>query len=594
MVSRVPVLEVRPCIERGTRPARLVVGEPLEVEALVAGESADVVGADVVLVDPAGTARAPVPLVRGEDDVWRTTVVADAPGSWRLHVRSWLDPVRTWAAGAVDDLDHGADPDAVLAHGSRLLATLGAQDPAAFSIGEDLLDTEADPVTRLAEALAYLQTLPEEIGRVPQETSPALPVLVEEPGALVGAWYQTFPRSDGAHRGPDGAVVGGTLATATKRLEQIAAMGFDTVHLPPLHPRADESPWSVGTSAGGHEAVDPELGTHEDVQAYVERARQLDLHVALELSWDAASSHPWVSEHPHWYVPTRGGRWRLDVASDAAAIAEALETVVRTWVADGIQRFVMADAARQPAGFWGLLHERLADVPGLVTVAAGDMTRVQAHALTTAGFTQVTPPLHRCVGVNDVARALHSITRATVRRPHLQIASAHRLPEQLASAAEPHVRPWTAVAALASPTWSTCAGLERLEPSAVRHGHRRVADVEGPVVREDGDRPAVLAELYARLNELRRLHPALRSRRGLQVHPLHHAGVLAFTRRAEGDEVTVVADLFPSFEKSLGLSADLLTRDDGRVQDQLDGSWHRLDAVRLDPAHPVRVLTRGR
>lgn len=593
MISRVPVLDVRPCILRGTRPARTTVGESWVVEAVLGGTDGAVRGADVVLVDPAGNRRPPVPLAQRDDGTWTADVVADAPGTWHFAVESWLDPIRTWTSTVIDDLDHGADPDGVLAHGSNLLLVLGADDPAAWRIGTDLLDTDAEIADRLAEAFAYVETLEPQIGRRVQESSDAFPVLVESPGALVGAWYQSFPRSDGAQREPDGRVRAGTFATAAKRLEAIAAMGFDTVRLPPVHPRADASPWSVGTARGGHDAVDPELGTAEDLRSYVERARQLGLHVALEMSWEAAPTHPWLQQHPTWWIPARDGHWRLDVDADPRGIAEALAAILREWTQTGIDRFVMTEASSLPAALWEDVLSRLRDLADLVTVAEGDMTSVEAHALTLAGFSQVTPPLHLCTGVRDVAQLLRSIPLAAVRRPHLQLATATRLSAQLATAAEPHVRTWATVSALGAPTWSTCAGLELLESSVVTDGRRMVDDVHGPVVR-DWDDPRSLAGLYTRLNELRRLHPALRSRRGLDVHPVHHAGVLVFTRRAPGDEVTVVADLFPAFEKTVGLSEILVTRPDGRVQDQLDGSWHRLDSVPLDASTPVRVLTSGR
>jgi starch synthase (maltosyl-transferring) len=233
MVARVPVLEVRPCLDRGRFPAKVVPGEPLTVEALVLPDTVDV-GAAVVLTAPDGKRRDPVPMRHLGDHVWSATVTADAVGAWTYHVESWQESLRTWAGRVVTDIDHGADPETVLAQGSALVLALGNEDPAALEVGDDLLDTTTPAHERLAEGLAYVASLPEHLGRADVGSTEPLPLRVDPERALVGAWYRLAPST------PDG-----TLADATARLDDVAASRRCT---PRAVARGTPLPSSGGTS----------------------------------------------------------------------------------------------------------------------------------------------------------------------------------------------------------------------------------------------------------------------------------------------------------------------------------------------------------
>ncbi len=113
--------------------------------------------------------------------------------------------------------------------------------------------------------------------------------------------------------------VSGSFRTAARRLEAIAEMGFDVVYLPPIHPIGTTfrkgrnnalqagpgdpgSPWAIGSSDGGHDAIHPDLGTFADFAAFVARARELGLEVAIDLALNASPDHPWAKEHPEWFT----------------------------------------------------------------------------------------------------------------------------------------------------------------------------------------------------------------------------------------------------------------------------------------------------
>lgn len=560
MITRVPVLEVRPCLDRGRFPAKIVPGEPLTVEAIVLPDDVEV-GAAVVLTDPTGTTREPVPMTHLGDHLWSATVTADVVGSWTYHVESWQEPLRTWAGRVVADIDHGVDAETVLAHGSALVIALGDRDPAALEVGAELLDTDAPAHERLAVALAYVASLPADLGRVHVDTTDPLPLRVDPERALVGSWYELTPHDDE------------TLATATRRLEHAAALGFDVVRLPPVHPTRD-LPWSPGPALDEHTSIDPRLGDLDALLAFVEQAHRLGLEVALELSWTFTSDHPWLIQHASWCVPVGEDVWRLDPDADPAGVLTTVLDVMLTWVSRGIGAFVVPDAHRWPLALWEHLLRSLSEAaPDVVLLAEGDPSAAQSHALGLVGFHQTTPPLHRALGVHDVEQVLDTLGRGSTSRHHLLASSARHHAAADRDAGSATRCAWAAVAALSSPAWGVAADLEQ---------------DNGPTA----DGPDV-AELLTRLNALRRSHPSLRRRRRLQVHPVHHAGVVAFTRTVDDDTVLVVVDLFPAFSKTVDVQCPFVGGD-VRLQDQLDGTWHTVESIALSPERPVRVLVARR
>ncbi|WP_153545522.1 maltotransferase domain-containing protein, partial [Streptomyces sp. RB17] len=239
-LGRIPVLDVRPVVQRGRRPAKAVTGESFEVSATVFREGHDAVAANVVLRDPAGRPGPWTPMreLAPGTDRWGATVTAGEPGRWTYTVEAWSDPVATWRHHAGIKIPAGIDTGLVLAEGARLYERAAAAVPEEQKqVVRDAvaaLRNENRPVAwRLAAALA-----PEVTGlldRYPLRelvtASEPMPLLVERERALYGSWYEFFPRSEGTAEEPHG-----TFRTAARRLEAIADMGFDVVYLPPVHP----------------------------------------------------------------------------------------------------------------------------------------------------------------------------------------------------------------------------------------------------------------------------------------------------------------------------------------------------------------------
>ncbi|MEV6960903.1 maltotransferase domain-containing protein, partial [Streptomyces sp. NPDC051207] len=305
-VGRIPVLDVRPVVQGGRRPAKAVTGESFEISATVFREGHDAVAANVVLTDPQGRPGPWTPMreLTPGTDRWGATVTAGEPGLWTYTVEAWGDPISTWRHHAEIKIPAGMDTDLVLEEGARLYERAAEGVPGdtdrdvLLAAVAALRDDSRPPASRLAAALT--PEVDAVLSRHPLRdlvtASDPLPLLVERERALFGSWYEFFPRSEGTAQEPHG-----TFRTAARRLPAIAAMGFDVVYLPPIHPigttfRKGRNntlspgpddvgvPWAIGSPEGGHDAVHPRLGTLEDFDAFVAAARDLGMEVALDFA----------------------------------------------------------------------------------------------------------------------------------------------------------------------------------------------------------------------------------------------------------------------------------------------------------------------
>ncbi|MGA5199872.1 maltotransferase domain-containing protein, partial [Streptomyces exfoliatus] len=328
MIGRIPVLDIRPQIDCGRRPAKAVVGETFEVSATVFREGHDAVAANVVLRNPAGRCGPWTPMQERAPgtDRWSCEVTPDVEGRWTFTVEAWSDPLATWRKHASVKIPAGIDTELVLAEGAALHERAAADVPksdgreAVLAALDALRDPKLPAATRLAAALSpqVIEALARHPLRELLTVSRPMPLVVERRRALFGSWYELFPRSEGAVVTARGTAVSGNLRTAAERLPAVAAMGFDVVYLPPVHPIGTAfrkgpnnalsagpddvgSPWAIGSAAGGHDALHPDLGTFEDFEHFVRTARDLRMEVALDFALQCSPDHPWVTLHPEWF-----------------------------------------------------------------------------------------------------------------------------------------------------------------------------------------------------------------------------------------------------------------------------------------------------
>ncbi|MCW2857621.1 MAG: alpha amylase catalytic sub domain protein [Marmoricola sp.] len=650
MVGRIPVMDVTPVVEHGRYPAKSVVGEQFEVTALVFREGHDQLGADVVLIDPAGISRPPVRMSPAPYGVNRLAaqVSADAEGAWGFTIESWSDPVATWLHDAGIKIRADVDVSLMFTEGALLLERWGRQVQAPSAERRVVLDaiTAISDTTRptevrlaVAEDPALVAVLAAYPIRDLLSVEGPYPLFVDRRRALTGSWYEFFPRSEGAYADPDGSLHTGTLKTAAERLDAVAAMGFDVIYLPPVHPVGQVnrkgrnntlspkptdvgSPWAIGSKAGGHDKVSPELGTLKDFDAFVRKAAKLGLEVALDLALQASPDHPWVQSHPEWFTTRADGSiayaenppkkyqdiYPINFDNDPEGIYAEVLRVVRHWMKHGVRIFRVDNPHTKPLEFWErLLDELRASDPDVLFLSEAFTTPPMMQALAKVGFHQSYTYFTWRNTREEIESYLREVATETAHflRPNFFVNTPDILHEFLQYGGPPAFRIRATLAAMGSPSWGVYAGFELYERMAVRPGSEEYLDSEKYElkVRDWAGAEAEgrsLAPYLTHLNEIRRAHPALQQLRNLVVHGSDDESIVVFSKASTsstdggGDIVIVVVNLDPHTAHETMIHLDLAAlglESDARfeVHDELSGhtwAWSADNYVRVDPTGP--------
>jgi starch synthase (maltosyl-transferring) len=665
MIGRIPVLDVRPLVECGRRPAKAVVGETFQVTATVFREGHDAVNANVVLRDPEGRRGPWTPMreLAPGTDRWGAEVTPTREGRWTYTVEAWSDPVATWRHHAGIKVPAGIDVALMLAEGAELLERAARRVPRTEG-REELLeavralrDEERTPVARLEAALSprVTRVLTRHPLRELVTASRPLPLLVERRRALYGSWYEFFPRSEGAVVDPTGQRPprGGTFRTAAERLPAVAAMGFDVVYLPPIHPIGTTfrkgpnnsatagphdvgSPWAIGSPDGGHDAVHPDLGTIEDFDAFVARARELGMEVALDFALQCSPDHPWVVKHPEWFVHRADGTiayaenppkkyqdiYPVAFDQDMAGIVAETVRVLRYWMDHGVRIFRVDNPHTKPVVFWErVIAEVNAADPDVVFLAEAFTRPAMMHTLAKIGFQQSYTYFTWRNGKDELTEYLTELSgdAAAYMRPNFFVNTPDILHAYLQHGGRPAFEARAVLAATLSPTWGVYSGFELCENAPVRAGSEEYLDSEKYQLRPRDwrgaeERGESLAPLLTALNRIRRAHPALQELRNLRFHHVDSDALIAYSKRtrvpadAQGaagepdawDTVLVIVNLDPHHTREATVSLnmpELGLEWDGSfaVRDELTGEsyhWGRSNYVRLEPGRrPAHVFS---
>lgn len=630
MITRIPILAVTPQLEGGRFPAKSTVGESFPVQARIFGESRDVIGAAVVLTDPEGTPHQAIPMHHVGNDVWSADVIATHPGPWTFHIESWTDPYATWVRDATIKVEAGVDVDRTLADGAALLRRSGHEDPVFNHEVAALADSSADAVVRLIAGMSVAGYFEAEPIRNNLSSSKPLPLFVDRGRALFGSWYEFFPRSEGAVRNHDGTITAGTLQTALKRIDAVADMGFDVIYLPPIHPIGTVnrkgrnnaptaqpgdpgSPWAIGSADGGHDAIDPGLGTIDDFDAFVAHARTRGIEIALDFALQCAPDHPWVSAHPEWFTTSVDGSiacaenppetytdiYRLNFDNDPEGLYTEILRVLQFWLDHDVMIFRVESAHTKPLGMWERLMAACRRVyPEVIFLADAFTARAMLQALAMVGFQQSYTYITWCEGKDETANYLVELAHETSHflRPNLFVNSPDILPRQLQTGDEALFRSRAMLAATASPTWGMYAGYELLEHEPANADSDAYLNSEKHEIKvRDWEAPGSLAPFITRLNMVRRSHPALQQLRNLTIQRTDDNSVLCYSKRSGADAVIIVIDLAPSATKTVQLTIDpadlgLRVGDRYLLHDEISGQATSADRVTISRDHPARIL----
>ena len=600
--GRINVMDITPAEERGIFPARVELGEPFEMTAQVFIEGRTKVGATAIVRNPRGkeTMRRAMTCVNPGLDRWTVMVkcgehsdlkpwedgyaaVKRQLGEWTVTIEGWEDAYVSWLHDARIKVRVMDDVDNALNSGAELLARwaetpdtgLTARDRKTLEkAAETMADQTLSAEDRLAAGDNPTIAALHETHPLRDGISPSQPqrFKVERPKSSFAAWYQFFPRSEGATIDPNtGKIIQGTLKTSMAGLERAAAEGFDIVYLPPVFPIGvtnrkgrnntlvagpDDpgSPFGIGSELGGHDTVDPLLGTMDDFKALCQRAHELGLEIALDFALQCSPDHPWVKAHPNWFRHKPDGSiafaenppkkyqdiYPIDFNADMPGIEKEVERIMNLWIEAGVTIFRIDNPHTKPVRFW---QDVIAAVtkkhPEILFLAEAFTRPGMMRALSYVGFTQshcyfpwrnTKDELEEYLPVTNGDDGYYQHNTFWPTTP--DILTAYVRDNGVAGHCVRAV-----LAAMGSPSWGIYNGYELIE-NKQRPGFAEQIDNETYEVKvRDWSKAKQygVAEMLTALNKIRRAHPAALSYHNLTVLPTSDPNILAFARHTPAE-----------------------------------------------------------
>lgn len=640
MTGRLGIDDVRPQVSGRTLPSKAVVGEVVPVSALVWREGHDAIAATLTVLAPGATQDQAIHMHAEPDNPDRVhgVFVPDEVGTWEFRVDAWSDVIATWRNAVTKKIGAGQGPAELandLAHGVELFERAARQAPssesevllaAARDLGNDELElTDRVEVALSDEATEVLDDFPL---RDLLQRGDTHEVKVERSDALFNSWYELFPRStgeEGEH---------GTFATTADALDRVARMGFDTVYFPPIHPIGEVnrkgrnnsltpdstdvgSPWAIGSAAGGHDAVHPDLGTMDDFRALVARAEDLGLEVAIDFALQAAPDHPWATEHRDFFTELADGTiahaenppkkyqdiYPINFDNNPEVIYKEVYRVVKFWVDNGVRTFRVDNPHTKPTNFW---HWLIAEIhktnPDVIFLAEAFTRPARLFGLAKAGFSQSYTYFTWKTTKAELTEFGEMIAeQADISRPNLFVNTPDILHESLQTGGRAMFAIRAVLAATMSPLWGVYSGYELFEHEAVAEGSEEYLDSEKYQIRHR-DFDAALASgdslepFITTLNTIRREQPALQQLRTLHFHEVDNDQIIAYSKvdPLTGNTVLVVVNLDPDWAQEGTVHVDFgaIGREPGElgVHDLITGSdytWGEHNFVRLEPKADV-------
>nr|WP_277613367.1 maltotransferase domain-containing protein [Cryobacterium sinapicolor] len=650
-----PILDLSPQLNDNLWPAKAFVGEAVPFAATAFREGHDLIGVMLLLTAPDGTeSQHPMSLKSAGTDRWETLVTLGAQGRWTYRVRAYADDWATWLHNASVKIPAEVDVELMFLIGSELLKRESADttrplpERRAFTTAAKTL---VDPAKSVAARFAVLSSpkLAAAAAVRPMagldSVSEARTVLVERTRAGVGSWYEFFPRSEGAVKRGDGSWQSGTFRTAVDRLPAVAAMGFNVLYLPPIHPiglayrkgpnntlnagpNDPGSPWAIGSADGGHDAIHPGLGTVADFQAFLAAARENGIEVALDLALQASPDHPWVTEHPEWFTTLPDGSiayaenppkkyqdiYPVNFDNDPLGIRAEVLRIVRYWIGVGVNIFRVDNPHTKPLDFWEwLIFEINAEFPDVFFLAEAFTRPALLQGLGKVGFQQSYTYFTWRNTKEELSEFFDGLAHETADflRPNLFVNTPDILSEYLQFGGPAAFKIRAALAATAAPTWGVYTGFDLFE-SVARPGAEENIDNEKYQYRPRDFAAAEaagtsLAPYLTLLNRIRAEHPALGQLRNLHLHESEDEGILVyskfldapFTGTGRSDALIIVANVDPHSVRQTLVHLDLprfgLPHGSSfEVEDLITGAiwnWSADNFVRLDAfTEPVHIL----
>ena len=473
---------------------------------------------------------------------------------------------------------------------------------------------------------------PGEFSKALISTSDQYPIHVECERALVGSWYEFFPRSEGATKNSDGSITSGTFNSAAKRIPAVAEMGFDVLYIPPIHPigyahRKGKNnslealpsdpgvPWGIGNADGGHDAINPELGTMKDFEDFLKVAKKNKIDVALDLALQCSPDHPWVKTNPEWFTKRADGTiayaenppkkyqdiFPINFDNDYPGLFAEVHRIVKFWINKGVSIFRVDNPHTKPVHFWQELIAKVnSEFPDVVFLSEAFTNPPMMHSLGKAGFQQSYTYFTWRVTKHELMEYGREVSQHTSAffRPNFWVNTPDILPFHLQSG-NPAIFALRAVlAATMAPSWGMYAGYELYEHIPIAEGKEEYRDSEKYEIKVRdwagaAKKGITLAPFVTQLNMIRKDNIALQRLRNLYFHDTDSDQIIAYSKREGDNLILVVVNLDGLHDQETTIHWDMwalgLDKENFEVTDLLDNSiynWGKDTFIRLDPARP--------
>jgi len=591
-LRRTVVIEnVAPLVDGGRYPVKREVGMVLEVSADIFKEGHEVLRAFLKYRRADESVWRETPMRFVDNDRWAGAFTPSDNARYLYTIEAMADAFRSWLADLAKRVEAGQDVASELKEGVALVrAAAGratAEDAAALTAWVGRI--EKSPAQPAAVALAQDPALAALMDRHLDRADATwnereYELVVDRERARFAAWYEFFPRSGVAGRH-------GTFGDAESQLERAAAMGFDVVYLPPIHPigRAHRkgrnnaltsqpgepgSPWAIGGAEGGHDAVLADLGTLADFDRFVARARALGLEVALDFAIQCSPDHPYVREHPEWFFHRPDGTIKYaenppkkyqDVypvnfyGEDPRPLWQEMRRLVEFWIGHGVTHFRVDNPHTKPVRFWEwLIREVQTAHPEVVFLAEAFTRPKMMKVLAKAGFTQSYTYFTWRNAKDELAAYLQEITQPPVAeyfRGNLWPNTPDILHEALQHGGRPAFRMRLVLAATLSSLYGIYSGYELGENAPFAPGSEEYLNSEKYELKvRDWNAAGNLGGFITRLNRIRREHRALQLYDNLRFHPSDDPNILWYSKMTPGgDDVVFVAVNLDPFAAHAGM-----------------------------------------
>jgi starch synthase (maltosyl-transferring) len=629
----VVIENLQPLIDGGRYPIKRIAGEDLVVEADIFKDGHDVVAAILKWRVLGKRAWRETPMNFVDNDRWRGVCTLYDEDIHEYTVEAWTDTFRSWQAeftkkfeAGISDLRSEALEGAALVEAAAKRARDRADRKRLLELSRQIstgANSEIHAIVQSGELEVLMATYRDRSGATQYDPPPG--VVVDRPAALIGAWYEFFPRS-AEGRGDRGS----TFRDCLPRVDDAKAMGFDVIYFPPIHPIGHTNrkgrnnsikcepgdpgvPWAIGSEAGGHKAVEPALGTLEDFDWLQKEVRKRGMEIALDFAINCSPDHPYVKQHPDWFYKRPDGtikyaenppkkyediyplNFRCENWRDLWA---EMKSIVLFWAERGVRIFRVDNPHTKPVAFWEYLIQGVREkYPDAIFLSEAFTRPKLMKALAKAGFNQSYTYFTWRNSKREFIEYFTELTQTEISeyfRPNLWPNTPDILPFVLQDGGRPAFMIRVALAATLSPLYGIYSGYELCENEALPSREEYLDSEKYQYKERDWNAPGNIKDWIARLNKIRKENRALQLYTNLRFHDAENDAILFYSKMtaARDNIILVVVNLDPHRKQNSFVYVPIenfgqMESDAYQVQDLLSGAtytWHgRRNYVELDP-----------